>query len=62
MTNFDKIKAMTSEEFAEFLTNITDCCNWIGGSGSSCVSRCPLYGAEICSSERLLKWLESEVE
>lgn len=60
-TNFDKIKAMSSEDFAEFLENISDCCACDTDDGK-CPRDCPLLNVAECSKGGIKKWLESEVE
>lgn len=53
MTNFEKIKNMTSEEFSIFLIkkNICDCCAYDGDR-----NRC-----DMCTcQEGLNKWLDTE--
>lgn len=57
MTNYEKIKAMSCEEFAKFLSTAINCC----GKGS-CTSNCPLVGAINCGSYGLKDRLESETE
>ena len=52
MTNFEKIKAMTIKEFAEFLEKHTLC-----DDETLCTGHCHLGCAESHK-----KWLESEVD
>ena len=59
MTNFEKIKAMSSEEFARFLRGIAHNCTT---SDHVCTSDCPLFNASECSVRGVKEWLESEVE
>lgn len=59
-TNFDKIKAMSSGEFADFLATISDCC-YTNDTVGICPENCPLIGTDNCGVEGLKKWLESEV-
>lgn len=57
-TNADRIRAMTDEELADFLTAIMDCC----GSGA-CGIFCPMW--ECCCdqpSDNVEDWLKSPVE
>lgn len=53
--NIDKIRNMTTEEMALFLSNIATSC----AMNSECVG-CPLEGAEDCGEEALRVWLEEE--
>lgn len=57
-TNADRIRNMSDEELADFLSNLTSQCE----SNTSCNQHC--YGCyeEYCNSERCLKWLQSEAE
>ena len=59
MTNFEKIKQMTVEEFAEFLENTID------GAGCECCifneSCTPPYNTFKCVKGRI-NWLNQEVE
>lgn len=58
-TNFDRIKAMSVEEMAEFLSDIVECCYY-----GKC-ERCAIYkvvGSVDCVSEDIKKYLESEVQ
>lgn len=55
-TNFDRIKTMSVEEMAEFLSDIANCCIW-----DDC-EHCPL-NLLACNNECFMKeWLESEVQ
>ena len=57
MTNADKIRNMSDEDLADFLSDMTNQCE----SNTSCNQHC--YGCyeEYCDSEKCLKWLQSEV-
>ena len=57
-TNADRIRNMSDEELADFLSNLTSKCE----SNTSCNQHC--YGCyeEYCNSEKCLKWLQSEAE
>ena len=57
-TNSDRIRNMSDEELADFLSNLTSQCE----SNTSCNQHC--YGCyeEYCNSEKCLKWLQSEAE
>ena len=58
-TRFERIKAMTVEELAEFLSDIVECCYY-----GKC-ERCAIYkvtGSVDCVSEDIKKYLESEVD
>ncbi len=58
MTNGDKIRAMTDEELAKFIADVTDCCS----DGWKC-SDCPLNGAgESCSEDEIAEYFGKEVE
>lgn len=55
-TNYDRIRNMSIDEMAEYITNITISCE-----------NCPVYEkcsitAEVNCSDMMKKWLESEVE
>lgn len=58
MTNFGKIKSMTTDEMAEFLSNAVTC------------EMCPVSVSEFCSedttcqecSEKFKQWLLSDVK
>lgn len=57
MTNADKIRQMSDEELADFLTAIMDCC----GSGA-CGTYCPMWNC--CNdqpSDNVEDWLKQEV-
>lgn len=56
MTNLEKIRAMTAEELADFLIEITTCCEVPGGCRD-----CPLNIADGCNRNTAIKYLESEV-
>jgi len=51
----DRIRAMSDEELAEWINNITDCCY-----GNYCEG-CPFNG-NGCSKEKLIDWLKSEAK
>lgn len=57
MTNAGKIRNMSDEDLANFLSDMTNQCE----SNTSCNQHC--YGCyeEYCDSEKCLKWLQSEV-
>lgn len=57
-TNFDHIKEMSAKELADFLYEVTGCCE-----SEDCLS-CPMHSIRIgCETKTdVLKWLESEVE
>ena len=59
MTNYERIKAMSVEEMADLLDEITDACSDIGG-GYHC-SKCPIgkFNRYRCD---VRGWLESEVD
>lgn len=50
MTNYEKIKAMSIEEMADFLESIQSC------------SRCRRNGNDCFPSWNAMKWFESEAE
>ena len=56
VTNFDKVKDMSSEGLAKFLNDIIACC---GFSEMTC-SKCPLCEVINCNIEDIAEWLESE--
>lgn len=54
--NIDRIREMTVEKLADFLIEITTCCEKPG------VCRdCPLNIADCCNRNTVIKYLESEV-
>ena len=57
-TNADRIRNMSDDELADFLSNLTSQCE----SNTSCNQHC--YGCyeEYCNSEKCLKWLQSEAK
>lgn len=58
-TNFDKIKDMSVEEMAEFLSEIADNCSTEMACNQFCHDdNCPRY----CEYESCKEWLEREVE
>lgn len=58
MTNGDKIRSMTNEQLARFITAIIDCCTM---DGKLCV-KCPLYEAgEFCLECEIAEYLGKEV-
>jgi hypothetical protein len=57
-TNADRIRNMSDEELADFLSNITSQCE----SNTSCNQYCFGCDEEYCDLERCLKWLQSETE
>jgi hypothetical protein len=57
MTNGDKIRAMTDDELAKFITDVTECCS----DGWKC-GDCPLNGAgEFCSEDEFAEYFRKEV-
>ena len=58
MTNYERIKNMNTEEMADFLAKIAECCN-----AYDC-DICPLGECEeaACTMISVKKWLESEVK
>ena len=54
--NIDRIRAMTVYELADFLIEITTCCEVPGGCRD-----CPLNIADTCNRNTVIKYLESEV-
>lgn len=60
MTNFERIKAMTIEEMAEFFDNIVNCrCDTICENFNKCTRN---NATEPICKNHYIKWLESEVE
>lgn len=57
-TNADRIRNMSDDELADFLSNITSQCE----SNTSCNQHCFGCYEEYCDLERCLKWLKSEAE
>lgn len=55
MTNYERIKNMNTEEMADFLAKIGECCNVYD------CDFCPLGECEECTQTGIKKWLESEV-
>ncbi len=55
-TNADRIRNMSDDELADFISNIISQCE----SSTSCNQHCFGYYEEYCNSERCLKWLQSE--
>lgn len=58
MTNAEKIRSMTDEELANFISNITNQCE----SNTSCNQHCDGCWEEYCNLEKGLQWLQSEAE
>lgn len=56
LNNLDRIRAMTAEELADFLIEVTTCCEMSGGCGD-----CPLNISDGCNRNTAIKYLESEV-
>lgn len=58
MANGDKIRAMSDEELAKFIMDVTDCCS----DGWKC-SDCPLNGVgDSCSEEEYISYLGKEAD
>lgn len=57
MTNADRIRRMSDDEFAEFMNFIISCCS----SGWRC-NECPLKNAGGCNKEDVSIWLKQEAE
>lgn len=57
MTKFEKIKSMSVEELAHFLSSIIKMCN----EELAC-EFCDHYGEVICDEKLCVKWLQREVE
>jgi hypothetical protein len=55
MTNFDRIRAMTAEELAEFLDRVTESC-----TGYSRCGDCPLNECKCCDQWKIADWLKKE--
>lgn len=63
-TNGDRIKKMTNEELADFLSSITHYCG-IEIESESDLKRCPFnepFFCSRCNGKGIMQWLESEVE
>ena len=58
MTNIEKIRAMSAEELAEFLYDITDCCSTENCLPCLLKKNCAYYG----NDENIEEWLLEEVE
>lgn len=57
-TNADRIRNMSDEELAEFITNMDfDCANYCDSFASGCAFSCNKKYSELA-----LKWLQSEAE
>ncbi|MDD6059671.1 MAG: hypothetical protein PUB97_04715 [Ruminococcus sp.] len=55
MTNFEKIKEMTEEEFAVFLDDFSSACvEW-----PDCAN-CMIGGPPSCDKKHMLKWLRRQ--
>lgn len=58
MTNADRIRNMSDEELAEFITSMDfDCANYCDSFASGCAFNCGKKDRKIA-----LKWLQSEAE
>jgi len=57
LTNGDRIRAMTDEELADFICQISQCC----GNDASC-SMCPIYDGCAQNVMCVERWLKQEVE
>lgn len=54
VTNFDRIRAMSVEQLAEFIDEVTDCCS----DGWLC-HKCPIRVGS-CDKESFIDWLKQE--
>lgn len=62
MTNYEKIKNMSTDEMARFLNHITTCCNHNGYYNNQLFCKsCPINFGN-CSFVDFGCWLRSEVE
>jgi hypothetical protein len=59
MTNFEKIKSMSIEQLAHFLSGSIQMCKSDGGL--TC-ELCDHFGDVICEEKSCIKWLQREVE
>lgn len=57
ITNGDKIRAMTDDELAKFIMDVTDCC----ANGFKC-GDCPLSGVGSCSEKEFAIYFGLEAE
>ena len=57
-TKADRIRNMSDEELAEFLSGLTSQCEF----NTSCNEHCYGCHEEYCDLERCLKWLQSDAE
>ena len=57
MTNEEKIKSLSSEELARFLTRLTECCSF---EDCEDFNKCPVV--KSCCYGSMLNWLNSEEE
>ncbi len=58
MTNFEKIKSMSPEELAHFLSGTSKMCKF----GELACEFCDHYGEVICNEELCVKWLQMSFE
>lgn len=61
MTNLEKIKQMTAEEFAVWVNRISYACYHFGEEDLAC-GDCPLRALYSCETSGLKEWLESEAD
>lgn len=61
MKRIDKIRQMSSEELANKLFIMIECCNITGSDEYDC-DVCPLSGALCGSVDGIMEWLEAEVK
>lgn len=59
MTKFEKIKTMSIEELAHFLSCSAQMCNM---NDEVMCGVCTNSGDDICNKESCIKWLNSKVE
>lgn len=56
-TNADRIRAMSDEELAEFIRDVSYECQ-----DAYCGNHCPMCAYPWCSSERTMEWLKQPAE
>ena len=57
MTNADKIRQMSDDELADFISNITSECE----SNTECNQQCYGCDNELCDYVKCIEWLRKEV-
>ena len=63
VTQLDRLKSMSADQFADFLEEVKNCCYNFGRFGIEACEECPLKEAcELETDSPIADWLECEVK